>query len=117
MEKMIQEKLESVGVDIPIAVERLVNNETLLLQFLKKFPQDSSYQLFQEAMRQKDFEEAANAIHNLKGLCGNLSIMPLYEAVCAELDLLRKGDYETAMEYVPEIEERYGKTLDILNSL
>lgn len=117
MEKMIQDKLESAGVDLPAVLERFLNNEALLLQFLKKFSQDSNYQLFQEAMEQKNFEEAFNAVHNLKGLCGNLSIMPLYDAVCVEVELLRKGDHEAAIEYMPEFAERYHQAVDILRSL
>ena len=117
MDKMIQEKLESAGVDLPGALERFLNNETLLLQFLKKFSQDTNYQLFREAMEQENFEEAFKAVHNLKGLCGNLSIMPLYEAVCVEVELLRKGDHEAAAEYAPNLVERYDKAVDILSSL
>ena len=117
MEKVIQEKLENAGVDLPVVLERFLNNEDLLLQFLKKFSSDNNYQLFRDAMEQKDFEEAFKAVHNLKGLCGNLSITPLYEAVCVEVEFLRNNKHEEALEYVPEVVERYNKAVEILSSL
>lgn len=117
MEKMLQEKLESAGIDLSAVMERFLNNETLLLHFLKKFTEDPNYQLFEESMKQEDYEEAFKAAHNLKGLCGNLSIMPLYDVVCVEVELLRKGDNEAARQYVSEFAERYHQTIEILLSL
>lgn len=117
MEKAVQEKLENAGVDISAALERFLGNEDLLIQFLRKFSEDKNYYAFQEAMQKRQFGDAFKAIHNLKGLCGNLSIIPLFETVSIEVEFLRNGENEAAMDFVPEVEEKYDIAVTILDSL
>lgn len=56
-----------------------MGNEALLERFLKKFPQDENYQKLCAAMEASDWEAALTAAHTLKGICGNLSIAPLFD--------------------------------------
>ena len=40
----------------------------------------------------KNYKEAFEAAHSLKGVLGNLSLTPLYDKVCEITELLRAGE-------------------------
>ena len=102
MEDSRKEALLRAGVNLDEAMERFMGNEELLLRFLKKFSNDPSYQSLKKAMDEKNYKEAFEAAHALKGVCGNLSISKLFELVCKEVELLRGSNAE---EKQAEIEQ------------
>ena len=91
MEDSRKDALLRAGVNVDEALERFMGNEELLVRFLKKFANDSSYQSLKKAMSEQNYKDAFEAAHALKGVCGNLSIAKLFELVCKEVELLRGG--------------------------
>lgn len=104
----------SQAVNFETAMDRFLNNEELLLSFLKKLSEDSSFHLYAAAMKEKRYEDAFKAAHTLKGLCGNLSLDGLFEVVSKEVEFLRGGMYSEAEELLPEVEKKYQETIEIL---
>lgn len=117
MEAVLREKLLDAGVNIETAMERFMNNEQLLERFLKKFPQDPNYEAMLTAVAEKRYEDAFKAAHSLKGVCGNLSLVSLYDNVCMVVELLRNGKGEEIETALPSVKAEYERVVAILETI
>ncbi len=117
MEDSTKQKLSEAGVDIKSAMERFLGNEALLIRFLKKFSQDANYELLRTSMEEKRYEDAFKAAHTLKGVCGNLSLIRLFEVVDRVVEYLRGKQYAEAEALMPQVVQEYEKISDILKTL
>lgn len=117
MEEIRREKLIEAGVNVETAMERFMGNEELLVRFLKKFLQDNNYELLKDAMEEKRYKDAFTAAHTLKGLCGNLSLVSLFDIVDKELEFLRNDHYEEAEQVHPDLVKEYERIIPILEAL
>ena len=94
-----------------------INNESLILKFIKKFPSDTSFQNLEEALNCDDFKAAFISVHTLKGVALNLSFTKL-ASVCSELtEYLRNYENlnisrDIAIEKFEIIKENYQKVVD-----
>lgn len=114
MKDELKEKLKLAGVDVESGVERFMSNEDLYWKFALRFLEDRNAQLLSEAFQNGDAADAFKAAHNLKGVCGNLSFMRLYEAVRDMTEPLRNGNLEEAKAEFPEFQENYRELTGIL---
>lgn len=114
MDPRREKQLRKAGVNIEDAMDRFMEDDDMLVEFLAQFYEDPNYGLFWVAMEEKRYEDAFKAVHNLKGLCGNLSLDYLFEIVAREVELLRSKQYEEAEKMRPEVAEAYEKTVDAL---
>ncbi len=117
MDEMIREKLVEAGVDVKSALDRFMGRDDLLLRFLKKFGEDPNYELFKDSMAEKKYEEAFKAAHSLKGVCGNLSMVSLFQTISKEVEFLRGQQYEEAEKMLPQVVEEYDKSVAVLKTL
>ena len=114
MQASYKEKLEYIGVEVEEALKRFMGNDELYLQLLLRLPEDSNYALFLKAVERGDQETALRAVHTLKGICGNLSIKPLYKTFGELTKLLRKGEFEQVAVRKPEVERLWNETISVL---
>lgn len=117
MTESLKTQLIKAGVDVNSVLERFMGNETLLERFLKKFPQDESYQKLCSAMAARDLDAAITASHTLKGVCGNLSITPLFDLLNNQVAALRSNDWQSAEEMMPQISKAYTAVSDAISQL
>ena len=118
MDKLKIEKLQSVGINVEEALDRFSGIEELYERFLKKFIDDPEFNKLETSMETSDFDSAFTACHTMKGVVGNLSIIPLYKIVFEETELLRNGtDIAGAISLFPALKEEYTKVINILLSL
>ena len=85
----ILDVLEDWGCDIEEGLERLGGDEEFYETLLSAFVQENGMGELAEAMEAGDYLRAFEAAHGLKGDTGNLSLTPLYEAVCSLVENLR----------------------------
>lgn len=116
----ILDVLEDWGCDINEGLERLGGDEEFYETLLSGFVQENSMGMLTEAMEAGDYRRAFEAAHGLKGDTGNLSLTPLYEAVCSLVEELRpaygdaavlpgiEGDYESVVRLFNEFTEKMG---------
>lgn len=97
------EELKTKGVNIDEGLDRLAGNVSLyekmlfkLLDLLKKTSPDPEFDC-------NDYEDVIEKAHAIKGVTGNLSIMPLYEAYTEIVILLRKNQPEQAKLLIEKI--------------
>ena len=96
----------SFGGDFDEVLGRLRREQTVQ-KFVYKFLDDKSFDLFEAAMRDRDYGEALRAVHTLKGICQNLSFSRLYESSSLVTNALKENDYDKAIEMMPQLSEDY----------
>lgn len=55
----------------------------------------------------KNFDQAFDCAHTLKGVAGNLALNPLFKKISSIVEKLRAKDYENLVSMVKEIEAEY----------
>lgn len=111
----LKECYAALGGDYESVVARF-HGERLVQKFALKFLADGSYQLLQDSLAAKNYEDAFRAAHTIKGVCQNLSFTKLYESSAKLTDALRTGWSEEAAQLVAPVEADYAVTVDALRA-
>ena len=82
------EKLNRFGADTEDGLARCCGSEALYLRLVKMAAHEKSFDKLTRAANEKNYKEAFEAAHSLKGVLGNLSLTPLYDKVCEITELL-----------------------------
>lgn len=96
-------ELKELGVDVEDALQRFMGNEGLFNRMIKKLPNAAKDLHVIDFFESGDYETALNNAHTLKGVMGNLSITPLFNAYNDAVNLLRENKPEEAKKRVEEI--------------
>ncbi|MDO4990545.1 MAG: Hpt domain-containing protein [Eubacteriales bacterium] len=83
--------LRRLGVNTSDGLGRCMNNEAFYLRLVNMALDDQNFGKLEEAVKNGDKTAAFEAAHALKGVLGNLSLTPLYEATSEMTELLRAG--------------------------
>lgn len=87
-----REIFEVYGVDYNSTMARFMGKEAMYLKFLDMLFKDDNLEKLGTALEQQDYEAAFAAAHTLKGVVGNMGLTPLFNAVCAIVESLRKRE-------------------------
>lgn len=117
MTETLADKLAPYGIDYVDAMERFEGNEALFERLALKYLNDTHFAGLVAALEVKDFDDAYNQAHSLKGVAGNLSLRALYEAATFESDALHAGEYEAAEKHLPQVEEAHKLAVKGLEAL
>ena len=82
-----REIFEVYGADYNSTMARFMGKEAMYLKF-----KDDNLEKLGTALEQQDYEAAFAAAHTLKGVVGNMGLTPLFNAVCAIVESLRKRE-------------------------
>ncbi len=85
--------LDQYDGDVEGVCDRFLGDEELLLQCLLQFAKDQGFQLFETAIMEKEYQQAFEYAHGLKGVTGNLGLTPLYDELCKVVENLRAENY------------------------
>ena len=89
----LTEDLRRLGVDVDEGLERVMGDQSLYEMMLGMFIDAVGKEPIQEEeFDGEDVEELIKRVHMLKGVTGNLSIMPLFNGYTEILSLLRSGE-------------------------
>lgn len=113
---MTDEKYREIGLDVASARQRFLGNRELYEKFLFRFPEDQNFAKIMEAVESSQIEEAFNAAHTLKGVCGNLSLSKLYEEVSKITERFR-AEQMPEKEELEALEKVYQETLELVGSI
>lgn len=94
-----------------------MGSEAMLIRFLKKFPADQGFSALAAALEAGDREGAVGAAHTLKGLCGNLSIKPLFAGFDRQVGLMRAGEWDAAADMMPQLTQDYNRAVEAILAL
>ena len=87
-----REIFEVYGADYNSTMARFMGNEAMYLKFLDMLFKDDNLEKLGTALEQQDYEAAFAAAHTLKGVVGNMGLTPLFNAVCAIVEPLRRRE-------------------------
>ena len=96
------ENLKAIGVNTDEGLARCMNNEQFYLMLVGKVLNDDSIERLNNAIKSGNLDEGFEIAHSLKGVLGNLSLTPLFDAVVEITELLRE---KTPIDYSPYMEK------------
>lgn len=103
------EKLRSEGADIETGLSRCVGKEDLYLKLVNMGLGDAKFEELGTALEAQDMDKAFELCHALKGVIGNLALMPLFNALSELTEKLRSreaGDYSDLYSNIIEIRSK-----------
>lgn len=113
----MKEELIRLGIDYNDLVMRLGNKEILVEKFLRNFLCDKTIEAIKTNYQVQDNEQLMRAVHTLKGICANLSIIRLFE-ICNEwMQDLRNNKYENNEENYQKCMQEYTKIISGLKKI
>ena len=106
--------LKEYGADVEDGMERCLNDADFYLSLIGPALEEKDYRALEETLQKKDFANAFEIAHGLKGVLGNLALTPLYQPVSEMTELLRKGEDTDYGPYLQTMWEQRKKLLELL---
>ena len=97
----VKELYESFGGDYNRAVQTMMN-DAFISRMLTKFIEKNSYDDVILSYQNNDMKGIFEASHSLKGVCGNLSLTPMFNVLVEMVEPLRA---KVVMDYSPLFNE------------
>ena len=94
MKEQLFSDLQELGVNMEEIMDRFMEDKELYVNCLDRFMEEKTFEDLNENLKGKDFENAFNCAHSLKGVSANLGLHQLYEAVCNLVEPLRAKQHE-----------------------
>lgn len=96
------EKLKEYGANTDEGLKRCLNNADFYISLVTSAIPDTRIDELAAAIASKDFDNAFETAHALKGMYGNIAITPIYKPICEITELLRN---RTDTDYTALLEE------------
>ncbi|WP_417571742.1 Hpt domain-containing protein [Phascolarctobacterium faecium] len=112
MDKFVQTELEGAGVNVEETLRRFMNNEMLMIKFLRKFVDDENMNKLRTLIADKHYNEVLPVAHTLKGVSGNLGLIKLYEIFSRMCQDCRNDQYEDLDGLFAQAEANYSKVVE-----
>lgn len=106
--------LSEIGVDIPAAMERFMNNEEMYWHFLLKLTTNTQFDELEQAIAKEEWGDALTISHNLKGFTGNLALRELYSLLSFQVNKFREEDWNSAIVIMEDIRREYERVLGLI---
>lgn len=116
MDMEIKECYEQMGANYENVLSRL-GSDALIRRFASKFPDDTSFQSLEQAMKEKNIDEAFRAAHTLKGVCLNLGFDNLFTVSSELTEKLRAGSFDGTEALFEEVKKQYYRTIEAIRAL
>lgn len=115
--KLLKEVADEIGMNIDEVLNRFAQNPSLLKKFVKKFPNDKTFQNLSVALKNRDSQEVEVCAHTLKGVAGNLGFSKLYDR-CSDLGTVVKEDNDHLLyNAFDDLQEEYEKVLETISKI
>lgn len=106
--------LKSWGCDVDAALDRFIRDEELYISCLEKFVDDAGFEQLKICLEDKNYEEAFNQAHTLKGVAANLGLDPMSECISNMVEDLRVKKYDNMEEKMKAIDDTHMKFHSIM---
>lgn len=113
----VRELEQYLDIDIDGSLARFSGMEALYARFLKKIPEDRTFDTLTEAVQNNDRKEIEMTAHTLKGMYGNLGLTGLYEKSDALVRAVREDRMEEVEPLYAEIRVLMEKAVNVLKEL
>ena len=109
---MTIEALKEYGADVADGLQRCMGMEDFYLEMIELGLSDERFETLGKVLEEKNYEEAFEMAHALKGVIGNLALTPLYDTLCDVTEHLRAKD---EMDYKPAYDKLMEQRAQIAN--
>ena len=92
------DKLRELGANVDEGLERCMGMADFYLEMIELGLSDERFDSLGPVLSEKNYDEAFDQVHALKGVIGNLSLAPLYQTICELTEHLRAKE---DMDYNP----------------
>lgn len=117
----LRQTLDTLGVDVDTTLHRFGGNEPLLARFVRRFPQDETYQTLKTVLAEPvwDLAQIERLAHTLKGTSANLGFQILSDHCHELVQAIRAGETqpEKLQPLVDDISGEYEKIIAAINAL
>lgn len=96
------DELKALDVNVDEALQRFMNKAELYEKMLKKLPPMMNGKQVLEAIGAGNIDGAIETAHTMKGVLGNLSVTPLYQAYTDIVALLRSNEPDEAKKILED---------------
>lgn len=103
----LMDRLEAYGADVKGIDERFLGDRELFERCFEEFMGDPSFADLERSLADASYENAFLAAHTLKGVSGNLGLVPFYDAICTLVESLRAKDYSCVDAENEEVQRQY----------
>ncbi len=86
--------LKEKGADIDGIMERFLQDEAFYADCFEEFMLDENFEALGKAIALGYYPQAFECAHALKGVAGNLGLLPLYRAVNDMVSAIRASEYD-----------------------
>ena len=114
---VLMEALERSGMDIDATLRRFGGNAALLERFIRKFPQDGTFEKLEAAVEGGRAEEIEALAHTLKGTSANLGFQELSDRCAALVNAVRAGRGAEAPELFSGVAGEHGRLMALLREI
>jgi len=108
------EDVALLGADTEEGLSRCMDNPKLYERMLKKLPKVVNEVPVMPYVESGDLDTALSNAHTLKGVVGNLSLIPLYDNYTEIVNLFRSDRVESATDLLAETLEIQQKFLECI---
>lgn len=98
--------LAEYGADVNCVNSRFLGDLDLYTRFFHGLFEETSIRTLEKSMMAGDCKHAFEAAHELKGIAGNLGLTPFYQSVSALVEMLRSGDFDSAVVQYSEVDKQ-----------
>ena len=102
-------KLREYGANVDEGMGRCLNNESFYLMLVDEALKDTTLLNLEGLIKEKNFKEAFELTHALKGMYGNLSITPLFNAVATIVEPLRRNEDIDYTEMIKNVMDEFNR--------
>lgn len=95
--------LENAGCDIDGALERFLQDEEFYMECYQEMLNDKVFEQLGEALEGKQFTEAFDHAHTIKGVVANMGITPIYDLIVQIVEPLRQEKNENLISVYCEL--------------
>lgn len=118
MDEKYKQELEKNGADVKGSIDRFLGQEEIYAKFLKKTIDSPEFEKLTTCLEQEDYKEAFHCAHTIKGVAGNLGLVPVEDAASVITELLRnKEDSEIDVSAVNEKNKELQNTFQIFTKI
>ncbi len=103
----LTDRMNAYGMDVAETMGRFVGDEGLYMDCLLEFKDDPGFEKLGLAIQNKEYEQAFENAHMLKGVAGNMGLQPLFDVICKIVEPLRVHDHsDLDAQYAAVMQER-----------
>ena len=106
------DNLRTFGADVAEGVRRCLDDEEFYIDLVKSTIPDERLTELEQYLAAKDFDKAFEVAHALKGMYGNISLIPIYKPISEMTELLREKkdvDYSAFLNEAKEQKRLLGE--------